>query len=193
MNSYIVLFATLANVIAILLVYYSFGKKAEKQKKFMNTLIAVGFMYIVILIVYNLSSIGIERVSASEQAKTLMTIAFVPVNTILFIPIMVRSYMKVKAKKLTMDQFTVRSICIVILAVVALVCEFVYFRNFQKDIVRINEQLENTVSENEVKSENNVNYTNSNSIINEIGDYETEVDTEVVEENLIDDFINNEI
>ena len=184
MNSVIFLFATFANIVGMLLVYYSFGKKMDKQKRFMNTLITVGAMYIIVLVAYMLSSIGIEKVAGSDQAKTMMTIAFVPVNTILFIPIMIRSYMKTKEKKMDIDTLTVRTVCVVILAIVVLICEFVYFRKFQKGIVELNKQIEsNRIIENMVqqnKIENGNSYMNENLymdnyIVNEINEYDNSI------------------
>ena len=168
MDNFIMLFAILANIIAILLVYYSFGRKMDKQKRFMNTLIGMGFICILVWLVFSLSSIGIEKISALDKAKTLLTIAFVPVDAILFIPISVISFNKSKEKKITEKSFYTRMTIIVILAIIVMICEFFYFRNFQKDIVRLNEEIK-VNQEIKTNSENN-NALNENDVSNEVNE-----------------------
>ena len=148
MDNIIMIFAVLANVIAILLVYYSFGRKMDKQKKFMNTLIGIGFICIVVWLIFTLSSIGVEKISASERIKTLLTIAFVPVDTIVFIPFTVTSFIKSKEKKISLTTFNRRMIIMALIAVVVLIGEFFYFRNFQLKMVELSKQIQ-TNQENE--------------------------------------------
>ena len=151
MDNFIMIFAVFANIIAILLVYYSFGKE-DKQKRFMNTLIAIGAMYILILAVYFLSSLGIEKVSVSSQAKTMLTLAFVPVNSIIFLPFIIRTYRKVKEKSITQSALNLRTAIIIILVLIIIVYEFFYFRNFQKNLVELQEKANNTVIQNELEN-----------------------------------------
>lgn len=188
MDNYIILFATLANVIAILLVYYSFGRKMDKQKKFINTLISIGFVYILVWITFLLSSIGIEEVSGLEQAKTLMTIAFVPVNAILFIPFVANSYIKRKDKKIDDNNFNRRMIIVAVLAVVVLVCEFFYFRNFQTGIVELKKQIQN----NQVSEQNIETNSTDNIISNELNE-EIDSTNKLNEQADTNSQINNEL
>lgn len=177
MNSFIVLFAAVANVIAVLLVYYSFGKKMDKQKKFMNTLIGMGFICILVWCVFSLSSIGIEKISAIEKAKTLLTIAFVPVDAILFIPFLVSSFYKCKEEKITKKAFSNRVIIIAIFAIVVMVGEFFYFRNFQKDIVKLNEQIKANQEIEENNAEKQENAEDTNKIDEENKEIEENIET----------------
>lgn len=198
MDSYIILFAVLANIIAILLVYYSFGRKSDKQKRFINTLISIGFVYILVWIVYLLSSIGIEKDSALEQAQTLMTIAFVPVNVILFIPIVIRSYIKRKNKDISESSFNKRIIIIVILAIIVLVCEFFYFRDFQKGIIELKRQIQNNQETEQDMQSNEVNGINIDALNDEanevtIDDSNNEVTNELNNTNDINNDPNTEV
>ena len=95
-NLVLTIFILLANIVAILLVYYSFDKKIEKSKRLMYTMIAMGVMYILILIVYFFSSIGIGNKEVTKNAKSMITFTFVPVNTIIILPILIRGYNKRK-------------------------------------------------------------------------------------------------
>ena len=149
MNNFIMIFAIFANIIGVLLTYYSFGKE-DKQKRFMNTLIAIGAMYILVLVLYFFSSLGIEKVSVSSQAKTMITLAFVPVNSILFLPFIIRTKRKAEEKQLTQKALNVRTIVIIILAIIVIIYEFFYFRNFQKNLVELQQKANNTVIENSI-------------------------------------------
>lgn len=165
MNSFIMIFSVFANLIAVLLIYNSFGRKEEKQKRLINTLIAMGAIYIVVLVVYFFSSLGIEKTLASDQTKTMLTLAFVPVNAILFIPFLVMSQRKVKERKLSRMVFSRRLAITIVLAVIVLISEFFYFRNFQKSMVKLQQEI------NEKKSvQENVVDSGSFNVINEIED-----------------------
>ena len=149
MNNFILIFAIFANIIGVLLTYYSFGKD-DKQKRLMNTLIAIGAMYILVLVVYFFSSLGIEKVSVSSQAKTMLTLAFVPVNSILFLPFIIRTKRKVEEKQLTQNALNIRTAIIIVLAIIVIIYEFFYFRNFQKNLVELQQKANNTIVENNV-------------------------------------------
>lgn len=202
-NIFIVLFIGLANIIAGLLVYYAFGKEMEKQKKLFNTMIAIGTMYMVAVLVYSLSSIGIEKVSTAETAKTMLLTAIVPVNTILIAPFLIFSYMRVQQKKLDISKLNVRTIIVGIIALVILISEFFYFRTFQKDLVKKQNEFDNAVAQNELQNQDaqevesnqtedeteNNNVTNTTEINNSVEDANTTVNT--TSTNIISNTTNN--
>ena len=164
-NSLITLLIGLANIIGILLVYYSFGKNADRSKKFINTMITIGIMYIIVLITYTLRSLGIENTSASSAVKTMMIMAFVPVNTILFAPFLIHSYRKSQDKELSIESLNKRVIVIGILAVIIVVSEFFYFRSLQKGIVKM-AQEKNQITANELANEQENSLKSNNEIVN---------------------------
>lgn len=161
MNTIIILFIAIANIIAILLLYFSFGRNMDKQKKTTPIMITVGSVYIITLLTYLLSSIGIEKTSAAQTARDMIIMAFVPVNTILFLPFLIRSYMKVKSKALTIENFKKRTIIIAVLAIIVLIGEFSYFRNYQKNL----KKLENTISNNSKQETSNREINNIENFI----------------------------
>lgn len=160
-NSYILLFIGLANIIAIFLVYYSL-KGVDKQKKIIDTMIGIGVMYILVLIVYTLSSLGIAKTSNSETIKTYMMMAFVPVNVIVLIPFFIHSYIKAQRKEITIKMLTNRSIILLIICFVILIGEFFYFRNFQKHMAILQEQANQTNNTTITNTENTENSTENN-------------------------------
>ena len=89
-NLVILLFIFVANIVSILLIYHSFDKRIEKTKKLLYTMISMGVVYIVVLIIYFFSSIGIDK-EIAKSSKQMITFTFVPVNSIIIIPFLIRS------------------------------------------------------------------------------------------------------
>ena len=168
-NVFIMGFIIVANLIAILLTYYSFNKSIEKTKRLLYTMISVGVMYILILIVYSFSSIGIAK-KASSAAKDMITYTFVPVNTILVLPFMIRSFNKRKENEITTSQLNMRATIVLIITIAILVSEFFYFRKIQQGIIDIYNQKQNMESQNSSQadqdSQNTENQNTSNTYQN---------------------------
>lgn len=164
-NVFIMGFIIVANLIAILLTYYSFNKSIEKTKRLLYTMISVGVMYILILIVYSFSSIGIVK-KASSAAKDMITYTFVPVNTILVLPFMIRSFNKRKENEITTSQLNIRATIVLIITIVILVSEFFYFRKIQQGIIDIYNQKQNMESQNSQNLQNTENQNTSNTYQN---------------------------
>ena len=190
-NSFILLFILVANVVAILSIYHSFDRNIEKTKRLLYTMIAMGVVYIVVLIIYFFSSIGIDKQIAT-QAKQMVVFTFVPVNSIILIPFLLRSFNKRKSKEITGEQLNKRAVTIFIIAVVLVVSEFFYFRNIEKGIGRIIEQQEaaNETSSNSVVT-NSVLNTENNSIENSILNAENQVDSNKIVNSTVNNIIGN--
>lgn len=185
-NLFILLFILVANIVSILLIYHSFDKNIEKTKRLLYTMIAMGVVYIIVLIVYFFSSIGIDKRIAT-QAKQTIVFTFVPVNSIIVIPFMLRSFNKRKDREITGEQLNKRAVVMFIIAVVIVVSEFFYFRNIEKGIGRIIEQQEaasntvNTTVEN-LTVENKV--SNNAVVEKSISNTENQVTNDVVSKNM---------
>lgn len=159
MSLFINLFVLLANLIAFFAIYHSFGKRMKKDKKIKTTLIIIGAMYIITLIVYLLSGIGVEKVQKNESFRTYLMMVFVPVNIIIIIPYSVYSFMQTQEKKISKEKLNKRLLIVEIVAIVILIIEFFYFRSSQKNLKELSDEL----SYNEVIVENNM----QNNIIEE--------------------------
>lgn len=169
---FILLFILVANIVSILLIYHSLDKNIEKTKRLLYTMIAMGVVYIIVLIVYFFSSIGIDKRIAT-QAKQTIVFTFVPVNSIIVIPFMLRSFNKRKDREITGEQLNKRAVVMFIIAVVIVVSEFFYFRNIEKGIGRIIEQQEatNEASTNSAVTNSVLNTENKTSSITNIDKY----------------------
>ena len=141
------IFIFVANIIAIVSTYFSFGKKLGKDKKMMYTMIAIGVIYILTLIVYLLSSIGVNNSNVTSASREMITFTFVPVNTIILLPFLIRSFEKAKNKEIKTAKLNQRVIIVVIIAVILMITEFFYFRNIQKNIIDYGAQVSNSVQQ----------------------------------------------
>ena len=128
-------------------------------------MISVGVMYILILIVYSFSSIGIAK-KASSAAKDMITYTFVPVNTILVLPFMIRSFNKRKENEITTSQLNMRATIVLIITIVILVSEFFYFRKIQQGIIDIYNQKQNMESQNSSQASQNLQNTENQNTSN---------------------------
>lgn len=185
-NLFILLFILVANIVSILLIYHSFDKNIEKTKRLLYTMIAMGVVYIIVLIVYFFSSIGIDKRIAT-QAKQTIVFTFVPVNSIIVIPFMLRSFNKRKDREITGEQLNKRAVVMFIIAVVIVVSEFFYFRNIEKGIGRIIEQREATSNTANTTVENSTveNQISNNAVVgNSISNIENQVTNDVVSKNM---------
>ena len=145
-NIAIFLFILVSNIVAISLIYYSFDKNIEKGKKLLYTMIAMGIIYILVLIVYFFSSIGMPK-EVAKKSKDMITFAFVPVNSILLIPFLLKSFNQRNDKSITVEQLNKRAIIVIIVGIVLLIGEFFYFRNIEKGINDIiNQKQSNSVN-----------------------------------------------
>lgn len=188
MDTVILLFILIANIVAILLTYYSFDRNIDKSKRIFYTMIGMGVVYIITLVVYLLSSIGIAK-EVSKNAKDMIIFSFVPVNTIIILPILIRSFYKKSNKKISMDKLNKIVTVMAIIALALVIGEFCYFKSFQKDL---NKKLDEKRASKNEQTMQNLQETNKE-ISNDLEN--TEVENSKVEntetENLLNDITND--
>lgn len=189
-NLIIYLFILIANVVAILLIYHSFDRNIEKTKKLLYTMISMGLIYILVLIIYFFSSIGLDK-ETTTKAKDMIIFSFVPVNAIILVPFLLRSFKKSKDREITIEQLNKRAIVVVIIGIALIIGEFFYFRNIEKGIINmINEQQtkninQNTLENNEIQNETMLNEITEN-VLNE-------ENNEISENTTKNEIVNNTI
>ncbi len=189
-NLIIYLFILIANVVAILLIYHSFDRNIEKTKKLLYTMISMGLIYILVLIIYFFSSIGLDK-ETTTKAKDMIIFSFVPVNAIILVPFLLRSFNRSKDREITIEQLNKRAITVAIIGIVLIIGEFFYFRNIEKGIINmINEQQtknikENTLENNEIQNETMLNEITENML--------NEEKNEISENTTKNEIVNNTI
>lgn len=164
------LFILLFNVISIVLMYYCLGDLSKKEK-FIFIGVGTGIMYILTSIIYLISTNGIEITQVSETGKNLITFLFVPVNAIIVLPILAKSYSKTKFGNLGNDVFIKRGIVLGILLLIVLIVECNYFKNVQEGVVslikqntQVNEKSNNILNNLSANLENQVSVNTLNEI-----------------------------
>ena len=188
----IVLFILILNIVSILLMYRSLDNMTQKEKLIY---IAAGtvMMYLLTLIIYWISTRNIEITDVSRTGKDLIIFLFVPINGILVLPLVARSYSKFRDNKLSSRVLRNRGVALCLILFIILIIECVYFENIQKQVenmiseknnkyYQIQQQALNSIANSTKEESINVNDTKSQS--NQI-DIETvnEIKSEEVDEN----------
>lgn len=158
----IILFILLLNIVSIVLMYYCLGDLGKKEK-LIYIAAGVAVMYGLTSFVYWISTKGIEMTQVSETGKDLITFLFVPINGIVVLPILAKSYYKYKIGSLKGNVLRNRGIVLGLLLIILLIIECSYFKNIQEQVVNLIEQNRNNYYEEQT-------VTIQNSITNEITD-----------------------
>ena len=196
MEIFITFFILVANVVGLLLVYHSFDNRIEKNKKLMYTMICFGIMYIITLITYFFSSLGIDNKNVSNSSKDMITFTFVPINTIIILPILIKSFNNRKMNKITMNKLNKTAILMFLITLILIVLEFFCFRNMKKGIINIfndkqnktnvNTQIENNQTNTDIEQKNeenaNLEYFNETNVNIENSNLETNIEQNNISE-----------
>lgn len=172
MELFLTLFILVANVVGLLLVYHSFDKRIDKNKKLMYTMICFGVMYILTLIIYFFSSLGINNENVSESSRNLITFTFVPINTIVLLPILIRSFNNRKVNKITTRQLNRTAMTMIVVAIILIVIEFFSFRSIQKGIIQIFNERQNEANDQLINMQQETNIQTNNEIENKMDNQE---------------------
>ncbi len=138
MDIFILIGIVLVNVIAILIVYH-FIKQLNNKQKIVIIAMGIAFNYILVMIVYALSSIGMDT-QIAETANSFITFIFVPINTIMNVPFLASSYCRYLQKKLTKQKMRNRIIIVVLVTLVIMVLEYFYFQSIQAGVAAMLEK-----------------------------------------------------
>jgi hypothetical protein len=171
-NIYLTIAIAVANIIAIAITYQII-KKMPKRNKIIFLAISVAIMYILVSIVYWISGFGIDA-KIHSALKNFVTYLFVPINVVLFVPYFALQYKKFIHKQLKVEQFSKKLSILVTILIVVLVVEYFYFVNIQKNVKNIQENAQQTqsneiqsneVQNNETKNNEEQTSENQNSVV----------------------------
>lgn len=161
----ILLFILILNIVSIVLMYYSLGDLGKKDK-LIYIVVGTAVMYIITSIVYWFSTRGIEVTEVSERGKDLITFLFVPINGIIILPLLAKSYSKLKYGNLDKNVFLKRGIVLAVILLIVLIIECIYFKNIQQEVVNMLNAQENSIEQQE--STNSVLNETTNEVTNQI-------------------------
>ena len=185
MNIFIMLAITLANIIAVLLVY-QFIKKLPKMEKIIFIGASFAIIYVLVSIIYGISGFGIDE-RINEGAKDFIIFTFVPVNVILLVPFVASKYNKLRFKEVEKQELFKRLIVVTILGIIILSIECIYFKNMKSNIKILND---NKTEENNQTNLSNGEIDMSNTILNEVN--VNEISVNVVNEEIVNKETVNE-
>ena len=182
----IVLFILLLNIVSILLMYYCLGD-LNKKEKLIFIAAGIALMYALTTITYWISTSGIEISKVSEMGKDLITFLFVPINSIIILPLLAKSYYRYKMGNLSGAVLRNRGILLGIILVILLIIECKYFTSIQEQVVSLIEENESVYykeeTQNIMQDTNSINeIQDTNSIINNIIENTTN-DSNILENN----------
>ena len=189
----ILLFILILNIVSIVLMYYSLGDLGKKEK-LIYIVVGTAIMYIITSIVYWFSTRGIEVTEVSERGKDLITFLFVPINGIIMLPLLAKSYSKLKYGNLDKNVFLKRGIVLAVILLIVLIIECIYFKNVQQEVVNMLNAQENSMeqqgSTNSVLNETTNEVTNqiTSTIVNET----TNTISNVQSQNTIDNVVESD-
>ena len=123
------------NVLAVFLTYKFLGNESEKKEKWVFIIVGIAIMYMLVTLVYWMSTKNIDLGSAKATAQNLITFSFVPVNAILILPFLARSYRYFKLGNLKSENFRNRLILLAVVLIIILIIEFFYFKDIQNGIL----------------------------------------------------------
>ena len=178
----LILFIFLLNVVAIALTYYCL-EDSDKKEKLIFIAVGIAIIYMLTSFVYGISTKDVELKEVSEIGKNLITFLFVPINAILVLPIIAKSYKKMKSGRIKSEHFRNRVVILGIVLVILLIIECSYFKDIQNGVVKIVQDSQNAENDKVVVLDKNEVDMN---VVNSIIAGNNELDTNVIESNEIE-------
>lgn len=175
----ILLFVLILNIVAIALTYHSLSD-LDKKERAIFVAVGIAIMYMLTSVIYWISTKNVASKDVAETAKNVITFLFVPINAILTLPIIAKSYSKYKIGKLAGDKLRNRIIVLAIPFIIVLIIECSYFADIQNGILEF--VKENTKNSNSINSNVVINDTTkiqTNEVTNGISNEESNEVNEV--------------
>ena len=190
----IVLFILILNIVSILLIYRCLTG-VEKKERFIFLAAGIAIMYMLTSLVYWISTRNVEITQVSQTGKDLITFLFVPINGILILPLLAKSYAKYRVRNLSKKILINRGIVLGVFLLILLVIECIYFENIQDGVVNLIKE-QNSYQEEAEQNDSNVTDENSistNDIANQIEVNTINETNEVNEVNTVNELSTNSI
>lgn len=132
---FIYLCILLLNIVAIFMTYKILGENFEKKEKSIFLVVGIAIMYMIVSLVYWLSTRGVDLGINNEIGKNFVVFTFVPINSMLVLPFLASSYKYFKQGRLKKQNFKNRIILLCVILIIALILEFFYFKDIQNSIL----------------------------------------------------------
>lgn len=123
------------NIVAIGSLYQAIGKNETKNKIAIVALSSI-LMYVVIYIIYGISSKGGEE-NIIEAARQLIVFTLLPINTLTIMSPIATQLRKLKQKEIEESKFRRKMLIYIIIAIVILIIECIYIKDIQTGIASL--------------------------------------------------------
>lgn len=134
---FIYLCILILNIVAIFMTYKFLGEDLEKKEKSIFIIVGVAIMYMLVSLIYWLSTKNINLGAANEMGKNFIIFTFVPINSMIVLPFLASSYKYFKQGRLKTQNFKNRIILISAILIIVLILEFFYFKDIQNSILNM--------------------------------------------------------
>lgn len=172
----ILLIIIILNAISIALMYNFLGD-LDKKEKLIFIAGGVAIMYVLTILAYWISTGEIEENYTSNTVRDLIVFLFVPINGLIILPILSKSYYSYRKKHLKFDILLKRAGVLGIGVLIAIILECIFFNDLHYTIY----DLVNVTSTNQTYESTELNDVNDNNNINDI-DVQNTISNETVNE-----------
>ena len=132
---FIYLCILILNVVAVFMTYKFLGEDFEQKQKLTFIVVGIAIMYMLVSLIYWLSTKNIDLGTTNEIGKNFIVFTFVPINSMIVLPFLASSYKYFKQGRLKTQNFKNRIILIAVILIIVLVLEFFYFKDIQNSIL----------------------------------------------------------
>lgn len=132
---FIYLCILILNAVAIFMTYKFLGEDFEQKQKLTFIVVGIAIMYMLVSLIYWLSTKNIDLGTTNEIGKNFIVFTFVPINSMIVLPFLASSYKYFKQGRLKTQNFKNRIILIAVILIIVLVLEFFYFKDIQNSIL----------------------------------------------------------
>lgn len=186
----IILFFTLVlNIVAIVLTYNCLSK-IDKKEKIIVVAVGIAVVYALTSFVYWISTKDIAIKEVSELGKNIITFLFVPINSIIVLPLMAKSYNKYKIGRLASDKLRNRGIVLGLILLIILIIECSYFKDIQNGVIKLIEENKAKVEQKEEQQGNVLNDIQEDLEITSNTIKNTEANQNIIREEIVNNETN---
>ncbi len=134
---FIYLCILILNVVAVFMTYKFLGEDFEQKQKLTFIVVGIAIMYMLVSLIYWLSTKNIDLGTTNEMGKNFIVFTFVPINSMIVLPFLASSYKYFKQGRLKKQNFKNRIILLCVILIIVLILEFFYFKDIQNSILNM--------------------------------------------------------
>lgn len=128
-------------VLLLILIAWTWSNLAEVEKKlkFIYILVGIIIIYLITLVIFNISknSIQYPNVEIANQVKNTLVFLFTPLNGMIILPYLAKLFGRIKYNEIDQDEFKKKFLISIIIFIIILFIECTYLKSVQSGILQI--------------------------------------------------------